>query len=51
MLGFSPYLSVNLPSRVYSLSREAVQQVVEFTQSLLNQGKSVAQVMEVLMPA
>lgn len=37
--------------RLYSLSREAVQQVVEFTQSLLNQGKSVAQVMEVLMPA
>ncbi len=32
--------------RLYSLSREAVQQVVEFTQSLLNQGKSVAQIME-----
>jgi hypothetical protein len=25
--------------------------VVEFTQSLLNQGKSVEQIMEVLMPA
>jgi hypothetical protein len=37
--------------RRYSLSREAVQQVVEFTQSLLNQGKSVEQIMEVLMPA
>jgi hypothetical protein len=37
--------------RLYSLSREAVQQVIEFTQSLLNQGKSVEQIMEVLMPA
>jgi hypothetical protein len=37
--------------RLYSLSREAVQQVVEFTQSLRNQGKSVEQIMEVLMPA
>jgi hypothetical protein len=36
--------------RLYSLSREAVQQVVEFTQSLMNQGKSVEQIMEVLMP-
>jgi hypothetical protein len=25
--------------------------VIEFTQSLLNQGKSVEQIMEVLMPA
>lgn len=37
--------------RLFSLSREAVQQVVEFTQSLLNQGKTVDQIMEVLMPA
>ncbi len=37
--------------RLYSLSREAVRQVVELTQSLLHQGKSVAQIMEVLMPA
>jgi hypothetical protein len=37
--------------RLYSLSREAVQQVVEFTQTLLNQGKSVDQITEVLMPA
>jgi hypothetical protein len=37
--------------RLYSLSREAVQQVVEFTQTLLSQGKSVDQIMEVLMPA
>lgn len=37
--------------RVYSLSREAVQQVVEYTQVLLQQGKSVAQIMEVMMPA
>lgn len=37
--------------RVYSLSREAVQQVVELTQVLLHQGQSVAQIMEVLMPA
>jgi hypothetical protein len=36
--------------RLFSLSREAVQQVVVFTQSLLNQGKSVDQIMEVLMP-
>ena len=37
--------------RVYSLSREAVQQVVEYTQVLMKQGKSVEQIMEVLMPA
>ena len=37
--------------RLYSLSREAVQQVVELTQVLLHQGQSVAQIMEVLMPA
>ncbi len=37
--------------RFYSLSREAVQQVVEMTQVLLHQGQSVAQIMEVLMPA
>jgi len=37
--------------RLYSLSREAVQQVVEFTQTLLSQGKSLDQIMEVLMPA
>ena len=37
--------------RRYSLAREAVQQVVEFTQTLLIQGKSVDQIMEVLMPA
>jgi uncharacterized protein YoaH (UPF0181 family) len=36
--------------RLYFLSHEAVQQVVEFTQSLMNQGKSVEQIMEVLMP-
>lgn len=36
--------------RLYSLSRDAVQQVVEFTQTLLSQGKSVNQIMEVLMP-
>ena len=36
--------------RVYTLSREAVQLVVELTQVLLHQGQSVAQIMEVLMP-
>ena len=36
--------------RLYSLSREAVEQVVVFTQALLLQGQSVAQIMEVLMP-
>jgi hypothetical protein len=36
--------------RLYSLSREAVQQVLVFTQTLLSQGKSVNQIMEVLMP-
>jgi hypothetical protein len=35
---------------LYTLSREAVQQVVEFTQTLLLQGKSVEQILEVLMP-
>jgi len=37
--------------RLYSLSREVVQQVVEYTQTRLTQGKSVDQIMEVLMPA
>ena len=37
--------------RRYSLAREAVQQVVEFTQTLLIQGKSVDQIIEVLTPA
>ncbi|MDJ0708534.1 MAG: hypothetical protein QNJ46_35150 [Leptolyngbyaceae cyanobacterium MO_188.B28] len=37
--------------RLYSLSREAVEQVVVFAQSLLLQGQSVEQIMEVLMPA
>jgi hypothetical protein len=32
--------------RLYTLSREAVQQVVELTQVLLHQGQSVAQIME-----
>jgi uncharacterized protein YoaH (UPF0181 family) len=36
--------------RLFSLSREAVQQVVEFTQSLMQQDMSVEQIMEVLMP-
>lgn len=36
--------------RLYALSREAVQQVVELTQTLLLQDKSVDQIMEVLMP-
>jgi hypothetical protein len=36
--------------RLFSLSREAVQQVLEFTQSLSNQGRSIEQIMEVLMP-
>lgn len=37
--------------RLYTLSREAVQQVVELSQGLLNQGQSIDQIMEVLMPA
>lgn len=36
--------------RLYALSREALQSVVEFAQTLLTQGKSVEQIMEVLMP-
>ncbi len=35
---------------LYSLSRDAVEQVVQYTQTLLSQGKSVGQIMEVLMP-
>jgi len=37
--------------RLYSLSREAVQQVVEFTRLRVHQGQSVEQIMEGLMPA
>jgi phage gp46-like protein len=39
-----------LGQRLYTLSREAVTQVVELTQTLLPHGKSVEQIMEVLMP-
>jgi uncharacterized protein YoaH (UPF0181 family) len=41
----------SIGQHLYALSREAVQQVVEFTQTLLSQGKSVDQIVEVLMPA
>ena len=41
----------SIGQRLYTLSREAVQQVVELSQGLLNQGNSVDQIMEVLMPA
>ena len=37
--------------RLYALSREALQQMVEFTQLLMQQGQSVEQIVEVLMPA
>jgi hypothetical protein len=40
----------NIGQRLFSLSREAVQQVLEFTQSLSNQGRSIEQIMELLMP-
>ncbi len=48
--GFADNHEQTIGQRLYSLSREAVQQVVQFTQSLLHQGKSVEQIMEVLMP-
>lgn len=37
--------------RLYTLGREALQQLLEMTQGLLTQGRSVQQIMEVLMPA
>jgi hypothetical protein len=37
--------------RLYTLAREAVQQLLELTQGLLMQGQSIAQIMKVLMPA
>ncbi|MEM1281057.1 MAG: hypothetical protein AAGG53_13810, partial [Cyanobacteria bacterium P01_H01_bin.152] len=37
--------------RLYTLGREALQQMLEMTQGLLAQGRSVEQIMEVLMPA
>lgn len=37
--------------RLYTLEREALHQLLEMTQRLLAQGQSVAQIMEVLMPA
>jgi hypothetical protein len=49
--GFALSHGQPIGQRLYSLSREALQQVLEFTQSLLNQGKSLEQIMEVLMPA
>ena len=47
---FADHHEQPIGQHLYSLSREAVEQVVEFTQTLLSQGKSVAQIMEVLMP-
>jgi uncharacterized protein YoaH (UPF0181 family) len=47
---FANHHEQTIGQRLYSLSREAVQQVVELTQSLMHQGKSVDQIMEVLMP-
>lgn len=37
--------------RLYTLGREALEQLLEMTQGLLAQGQSVAQIMEVLMPS
>ncbi|MEM9120698.1 MAG: hypothetical protein AAGD09_22865, partial [Cyanobacteria bacterium P01_F01_bin.56] len=37
--------------RLYTLGREALQQLLEMTQGLLAQGQSIPQIMEVLMPA
>lgn len=48
---FAEHPEQPIGQRLYTLSREAVQQVVELTQVLLHQGQSVAQIMEVLMPA
>ena len=36
--------------KLYSLTREALQQLVEFVQGFLRQGHSVEQVLEVIMP-
>ena len=41
----------NIGQRLYQLSRESVQQLVELTQHLLAQGHSIEQIMEVIMPA
>ena len=40
----------NIGQRLYQLSRESVQQLVELTQHLLAQNHSVEQIMEVIMP-
>ena len=37
--------------RLYSLSREALHNLLELSQSLLLQGKSIEQVLEVMMPS
>jgi hypothetical protein len=49
--GFAHNHEQTIGQRLYSLSRQAVQQLVAFTQSWLHQGKSLEQIMEVLMPA
>lgn len=48
---FADHHEQSIGQHLYALSREAVQQVVELTQTLLHQGQSVEQIMEVLMPA
>ncbi|NJL55728.1 hypothetical protein HC928_11355 [bacterium] len=48
---FAAQTQQSIGQRLYTLSREAVQQVVELSQGLLMQGNSVEQIMEVLMPA
>ncbi len=48
--GFADESQHPIGQRLYALSREAVQQGVKLIQTLLSQGKSVDQIMEVLMP-
>jgi len=48
---FADHHEQSIGQHLDALSREAVQQVVELTQTRLHQGQSVEQSMEVLMPA
>lgn len=50
-LQFAQSQQQTIGQRLYTLGREALQQLLEMTRGLLQQGRSVEQILEVMMPA
>ncbi len=50
-LNQSPENEPTIGQRLYTLTREALQNLLELTQNLFAQGKSTEQVLEVIMPS